>query len=219
MALGTSSMTLLELTAAYAGVAGNDFPVIPHAFAMPEEGWFGSLVNGRSSLSGRDHKYLEQLLRAAINRGTGKAAALSVPNFGKTGTTQDNRDALFVGYAGGLVVGVWIGNDDNSPLSGVSGGGAPARIWRAFMQNALALGRSSPRPDTRPSGNPRGPVEPLDVPEIDDIPVGENGPTIRMRDGEPVVIFGEIEGVPVDVQIDDGGVRVNAGDQAVQNRR
>ena len=59
------------------------------------------------------------------------------PNHGKTGTSQDSRDALFVGYAGDLVVGVWIGNDDNSPLSGISGGGLPARIWRDFMRQAL----------------------------------------------------------------------------------
>jgi membrane peptidoglycan carboxypeptidase len=53
----------------------------------------------------------------AINRGTGRnAAMLPIANFGKTGTTQDYRDALFVGYAGDLVVGVWIGNDDNTPL-------------------------------------------------------------------------------------------------------
>jgi penicillin-binding protein 1A len=55
---------------------------------------------------------------------------LHAPNFGKTGTTQDHRDALFVGYAGGLVVGVWVGNDDNTPMPGVTGGALPARIWR-----------------------------------------------------------------------------------------
>ena len=60
-----------------------------------------------------------------------------MPTFGKTGTTSDYRDAFFVGFAGDLVVGVWIGNDDNSPLPGTSGGGAPARIWRAFMAEAL----------------------------------------------------------------------------------
>ena len=59
------------------------------------------------------------------------------PTFGKTGTTSDYRDALFVGFAGDLVVGVWIGNDDNTPLPGTAGGGLPARIWRAFMVEAL----------------------------------------------------------------------------------
>jgi penicillin-binding protein 1A len=63
-----------------------------------------------------------------------------VPTYGKTGTTQDYRDALFIGFAGDLVVGVWVGNDDNRPMPGVTGGGAPARIWRNFMSRALATG-------------------------------------------------------------------------------
>ena len=68
-----------------------------------------------------------------------------MPTFGKTGTTSDYRDALFVGFAGDLVVGVWVGNDDNSPLPGTTGGGLPARIWRAFMAEALGI-----RPARRP---------------------------------------------------------------------
>ncbi len=60
-------------------------------------------------------------------------AALRVPTFGKTGTTQENRDALFVGFAGDLVVGVWVGRDDNSSLGRVSGGTVPAQIWHNFM--------------------------------------------------------------------------------------
>ena len=86
---------------------------------------------------------MRDVLHAVVTRGTGRAANLSVPTFGKTGTTSDYRDAVFVGFAGDLVVGVWIGNDDNSPLPGTSGGGAPARIWRAFMTEALGA-RSAP---------------------------------------------------------------------------
>ena len=78
------------------------------------------------------------LLYAAANNGTGRRAALGVPTFGKTGTTQDNRDALFVGFAGDLVVGVWVGRDDNRSLGKVSGGTVPAQIWRNFMASALA---------------------------------------------------------------------------------
>jgi penicillin-binding protein 1A len=62
-----------------------------------------------------------------------------VPTFGKTGTTQENRDALFVGFAGNLVVGVWVGRDDNKSLGKVSGGTVPAEIWRSFMSSALAV--------------------------------------------------------------------------------
>src|SRR3546814_15445690 len=82
---------------------------------------------------------LLDLLWSAANEGTGRAAALRVETFGKTGTTQDNRDAIFIGFAGDLVTGVWVGNDDNSPLKGnVHGGGLPARIWRDFMSRAIA---------------------------------------------------------------------------------
>src|SRR3546814_2890381 len=86
------------------------------------------------------------MLRAAVNRGTGRAARLPQANYGKTGTTQDNRDALFVGYANDLVVGVWIGNDDNTPHRGISGGGMPARIWRDLMVQASGKRAAPPRP-------------------------------------------------------------------------
>ena len=121
LALGTSSMTLLELTSAYAGVAANQFPVKPYAFAPEEESWWEWLTTPSDSASSRTHEDIERMLRAAINRGTGRAATLPIANFGKTGTTQNNRDALFVGYAGDLVVGVWVGNDDNTSLGSVSG--------------------------------------------------------------------------------------------------
>jgi penicillin-binding protein 1A len=81
------------------------------------------------------------LLYAAANDGTGRRAALAIPTFGKTGTTQENRDALFVGFAGDLVVGVWVGRDDNKSLGKISGGTVPAQIWRNFMVSALAVDR------------------------------------------------------------------------------
>src|SRR6187551_269151 len=143
VALGTSTMTLMELTAAYAGVAANSYPVVPTAVTGEEPSWLESWFDGKDSLGGDEHEAIERMLRQAVNRGTGRAAMLSVPNFGKTGTTQDHRDALFVGYAGGLVVGVWVGNDDNTPMPGVTGGGLPARIWKDFMSQALR-DRSAP---------------------------------------------------------------------------
>jgi len=205
LALGTSTMTLLELTSAYAGVAGNEYPVVPRAFKADERGWFDWIWEPRHSLSSREHADIEKMLRAAVNRGTGRAAMLQAPNFGKTGTSQDNRDALFIGYAGDLVVGVWVGNDDNSPLAGVHGGGVPARIWRDFMKQALgeqsAPARETPRPD------PSGPVQPLDVPNLRDIPLGDDGSRLRLEDGA-ATISTRIEGIPVDIRLDDDGVRV-----------
>jgi penicillin-binding protein 1A len=80
---------------------------------------------------------LLDLLSATVARGTGRNAQLAVESFGKTGTTQDARDAIFVGFAGDLVVGVWVGRDDNQPIPGLAGGGVPARVWRDFMSHAI----------------------------------------------------------------------------------
>lgn len=204
LALGTSVMTLMELTAAYAGIAANDFPVEPHAFARGEPGWWAWLTTRRDSLSSRTHSDLETMLRAAINRGTGRNAVLPIANFGKTGTTQDYRDALFVGYAGDLVVGVWIGNDDNAPMQGVTGGSTPARIWKDFMRGALKL-EAAPRPQPSTSPDPEGPVQPLDIGEGGEIPLGQDGTTLRI-DGTGVTL--SQDGVPVELRLDQGGVAV-----------
>ena len=207
LALGTSTMTLMELTAAYAGIAGNDFPVWPTAFAAKERGWWDWLTSGQTSLSGNDRAAMEQMLRAAINRGTGRAAMLRQPNYGKTGTTQDHRDALFVGYAGGIVTGVWIGNDDNSPLAGVSGGGLPARVWRDFMRVALGEAALPPRPKPRKSPDPQGPVVPLDLPDLGGLPIGN--PQLGIE-GEGASLNTDIGGVPVQVRIGPDGVTVGS---------
>ena len=78
----------------------------------------------------------------SIDEGTGKAARLGArPAAGKTGTTQDYRDAWFIGYTADLVSGVWLGNDDNAPMRNVGGGSMPARIWHQFM---VAASRDMP---------------------------------------------------------------------------
>ena len=137
------------------------------------------------------------MLRAAVNRGTGRAARLPQANYGKTGTSQDSRDALFVGYANGLVVGVWIGNDDNSPLKGVTGGGLPATIWRDFMLGAT--GRAPPRREAPRQSDPAGPVQPQDVPDIGSIPVGETT-RVGVEDGK-AVISTEVGGTRIDLRL------------------
>ena len=217
MALGSTSMTLIELTAAYAGIAANAFPVEPHAFAREEKGWWETLWDGPGSLSDRTHDDIQGMLRAAINDGTGRAAMLRGPNFGKTGTSQDNRDALFVGYAGDLVVGIWIGNDDNSPLAGgISGGGLPAKIWRDFMNGAMNVKAAPSQPAPREQNDPGTPVEPLDVPGLDDIPLGDGNSRLRIRDGE-AVFSTEIDGIPVDITIGEDGLAVD--EQAIEEAR
>jgi len=141
IALGTASMSLIELTQAYAAIAAEQYPVRARGLEdPPERGMLASLTNRPRALSGTIRDEMLDLLSASAEAGTGRAAALSVKTYGKTGTTQDNRDALFVGFANGLVVGVWVGNDDNTPNAGLSGGGVPARVWRDFMQQALGVG-------------------------------------------------------------------------------
>lgn len=213
LALGTSTMTLLELTAAYAGVAANDFPVNPRAFAEPDKGWLAQAWDWskRERFSGRVHGDIERLLRAAINRGTGRAASLPIANYGKTGTSQDYRDALFVGYAGDLVVGVWVGNDDNTPLAGVTGGSVPARIWRDFMIQALGRGTSRPAPPPDVQDDPGTPVEPMDLPDPVGLPTADFPLDERSRvriGGEGVTVTTDVGGVPVDMRVGRDGVRI-----------
>lgn len=203
LALGTSAMTLMELTAAYAGIAANEYPVEPHAFPRGKRGWWEWLTTRKGSMSSGDHEDLEEMLRAAINRGTGRNAALPIANYGKTGTTQDYRDALFVGYAGDLVVGVWIGNDDNSPLRGVTGGSLPARIWRDFLRGALKI-EAAPAPEVEDTPDPEGPVQPLDTIE-GEIPLGEDGAMLKIE-GNGVTL--SQPGLPVEVRVDGQGVVV-----------
>jgi penicillin-binding protein 1A len=164
IALGTGGVSLVELTAAYAAVASGNYPVRSRGLpeAQPEQG-FSSFFASRGRLDPRrDRTPMLDLLYAAANEGTGRRAALWVPTFGKTGTTQDNRDAVFIGFAGNLVVGVWVGRDDNSSLGKVSGGTVPARIWHDFMTSALSVdhsvGPDLPRRYAASNDNP-SPVE------------------------------------------------------------
>ncbi|MBB3981537.1 penicillin-binding protein 1A [Sphingobium fontiphilum] len=137
LALGTSEIPLIELAQAYAAVAAGEWPVMAHGLPPEERGWFESLMDRQRKFDSSDLEMIRDLLSSAANRGTGSAAALRTSTFGKTGTTQDSRDAIFVGYAGGIVTAVWVGNDDNSPLPGAAGGGLPAHIWRDFMSRAI----------------------------------------------------------------------------------
>lgn len=147
IALGTSTVSLLELTSAFAAVANNGYPVSARGLeAKDDKPWYAGLIGSTHSLGDTVHDEMLDLLSASAENGTGRQAALSVPTYGKTGTTQDNRDALFIGFAKDLVVGVWVGNDDNTPNPGLSGGGLPARIWKDFMQQALDLQPPPPPP-------------------------------------------------------------------------
>jgi penicillin-binding protein 1A len=150
MALGTSPITLIEMTEAYAAISAGRRPVT--ATALPPQLQTGVLASVKSAADALTPwpslTPMRELLASVIRNGTGNAARLPIPAYGKTGTTQNHRDALFIGYAGDLVVGVWVGNDDNSPMNGVVGGSVPAKLWRRFMLSALAADRATnaPRP-------------------------------------------------------------------------
>jgi penicillin-binding protein 1A len=142
LALGTAQVSLLELTAAYAAVLDGHYPIVARGLPAEDEqgGGLAAMFRPGGSLDRRrDQAPMLDLLYAAANNGTGHRAALSIPTFGKTGTTQENRDALFVGFAGDLVVGVWVGRDDNTSLGKVTGGTVPAQIWRNFMASAVSI--------------------------------------------------------------------------------
>src|SRR5690606_33461922 len=78
------------------------------------------------------------MLQEVIESGTGKNARLDRPAAGKTGTSQDYRNAWFVGFTPDLITGVWMGNDDNSPMDHVTGGSLPAKLWASYMRSAVA---------------------------------------------------------------------------------
>ena len=138
--LGTAEVSLLELTAAYAGVANGTYPVQPRGLeeTQANKSWYQSLTGGSHKMPDDIREKMLDLLSSSL-RGTGREAVLTTDAYGKTGTSQANRDAWFIGFAGDLVVGVWVGNDDSSPNPGLHGGGIPAQMWRQFMVSALNI--------------------------------------------------------------------------------
>lgn len=141
IALGSSGVSLLELTSAYATLSAGGEAAHPHGIVEIRDG-DGRVLYRRQGQAVRtvrpaDAAHLTGMLSAVLgDKGTGKAARIDRPAAGKTGTSQDYRDAWFVGYTPDLVAGVWFGNDNNAPMKRVTGGGLPARQWAAFMRPA-----------------------------------------------------------------------------------
>jgi penicillin-binding protein 1A len=138
IALGSNAVNLLELVSAYAPFANDGFGVWPHGIAEIRDK-DGQILFRRSGsgpgrvVSPRLCGAMNEMMQGVIGHGTGTSAALPRPAAGKTGTTQDYRDAWFIGYTADLVAGVWLGNDDNTPMNRVTGGSLPALAWRRFM--------------------------------------------------------------------------------------
>lgn len=142
IALGTSEVNLLELTAAYVPFANAGRGGVPHAVSEIRTR-SGDVIYRRQPwphdrvIDTANIRYMNAMLSEVIRSGTGKAARPgSRPAAGKTGTTQDYRDGWFIGYTADLVAGVWIGNDNNTPMRRGGGGDVPARIWRQFIVSA-----------------------------------------------------------------------------------
>jgi penicillin-binding protein 1A len=141
LALGTSEVNVLELVTAYTTIANGGRPVLPHGIREIRDSAGKILYQRQGSeadpvLASEEVQALTEMMVHVIRSGTGKAARLPWPAAGKTGTSQDFRDAWFIGFTETLVTGVWVGNDDNSSMREVTGGGLPALIWRDFMTAA-----------------------------------------------------------------------------------
>ncbi|AVM75412.1 transglycosylase domain-containing protein [Magnetospirillum gryphiswaldense] len=159
LALGTSETTLLELTQAYAPFANGGYGITAHgieSITTPDGQVLWSRQGGGVGkvMSDQALAHMHEMMSAVIGEGTGKAARLDRPAGAKTGTTQDYRDAWFMGFTADYVTGVWLGNDDQrNEMKKVTGGGLPAQLWKSVMMAAhqgLPV-HALPTPDLTPS--------------------------------------------------------------------
>jgi len=144
LALGVFETNLLDITAAYASLVRNQ-KVEPTVFE-PERHLMPASPD-------RINKDLLTLMQESVQSGTSRTTQISVPSFGKTGTTQDYRDAWFIGMTDSLIVGVWVGNDDYTPMKKITGAALPGLIWKTYMEQALphlALEKNAPTFSTEP---------------------------------------------------------------------
>ncbi|MDX1575362.1 MAG: PBP1A family penicillin-binding protein [Kiloniellales bacterium] len=142
LALGASEVTLLELTNAYATFANGGRGVWPFGILEIRDVTGRVLYRRRGEGPGPlvgayNVDQMTNLMTASVEWGTGKAARIGRPAAGKTGTSQEFRDAWFIGFTRELVAGAWFGNDDGRPMVKVTGGGLPAKLWARIMRRAL----------------------------------------------------------------------------------
>ena len=143
IALGSNGVKLFEFTRAYSAFANGGFVTQPYSVVKIESPRGKILYEAPKTRMYRELNYrtavqMTAIMKTVITSGTGRAANIGVPSAGKTGTTNNNRDAYFVGYTPNVVAAVWVGNDDNSTSSkGVVGGTVPARIWHDAMLPAV----------------------------------------------------------------------------------
>jgi penicillin-binding protein 1A len=141
--LGADETTLLEMTNAYAMIANGGYSIWPYAVLTIEDTAGNVLYEHEDTthapmFNGRNIAELDGMLQQVVAQGTGQAAQLSRGHVaGKTGTSQNYRDAWFIGYTNRFITGIWMGNDDDSPMDKVSGGKYPAHLWHDYMEQAI----------------------------------------------------------------------------------
>jgi 1A family penicillin-binding protein len=203
LALGVADVNLLELTAAFAAVRVGKTPITPWAITglgVPGEKGLKSTERPPEPARslGANHEPMMWLLQMAVHEGTGRRAALPGFAAGKTGTTQEHRDAWFVGFNEDLVTGVWVGNDDHSPMKRVTGGSLPAQIWKEFMTGAMKL---VARGELPPDSLPRQELS-VEAPSVEASSV--EAPTVEAPSGETpadAAAAGEAESGPVETPL------------------
>lgn len=166
LALGVSESTLIEMTGAFAGILNGGSSVTP--YGLTDLRFLGDtepLMDG--SGTGIGERVIQQsaareltwMMAQVVESGTGQRAKIDGWQIaGKSGTTQAARDAWFIAFTGDYVTGVWMGYDDNRPLSGVTGGGLPADIWRETMTRVLAGQQPVPLPMQAPAQQGNGTI-------------------------------------------------------------
>lgn len=172
ISLGSNSVKLFEMTRAYGVFANGGFKVEPYAIERVESSRGTVLYEAKKARSSKvlninTAATMTAIMKTVITNGTGRAANIGKPAAGKTGTTDDSKDAYFIGFTPDVVTGVWVGNDDNSKMGGITGGTVPALIWKDVMTVA-----------TEPYGNadfeyPEIILNPFKAPGVSIIPQSE----------------------------------------------
>lgn len=138
ISLGSNGVKLFEFVRAYGAFANGGYVVQPYAIERIEDSrgrvlYRAPKTKSTHQLSLKTAAEMTAMMKTVIKSGTGRGADIGKPAAGKTGTTDEYKDAYFVGYTPDIVTGVWVGNDDNKKMGGLTGGTIPARIWKDVM--------------------------------------------------------------------------------------
>jgi membrane peptidoglycan carboxypeptidase len=189
------------MTRAFAAIAADAESVEPYAIRTVRNGERVPFTRQKTQLQPASNSAaragIHDLLASVVREGTGRAARINGPVEGKTGTSQSYKDAWFIGFTNDIVVGVWVGNDDNSPTRSVTGGDLPARIWRDFVTQSAAVRAKIVRPQPRMTAlaaADAGDAKPAaSATAVRGVPVVQNTGILEIQ-GRVVRLFG-VEGV------------------------